>query len=608
MFGGLPGHGLGPASDFGLASGLQRVDRTSRQGIVLGVQPADGFLVVETRVLENRESSLEGLQDTVLSHEQGRYPPHAVVIADRNQLTLGDHGVDSGDLDVKGLGDVGDGGPVPDEIEYLGIVFVGTHVSRLDQTAADVLIRGPSPRIDGMKRTAPGPLTGRRLEGRYLLGDLIARGGMGVVYRGQDTRLARPVAVKVLKESIGSSEEAKDRFVHEAQAAAAIADPHVVAVWDQGVDASGPEPVVYLVMELVDGATLRDLIRQRSPMTVREALRVLVPLTQGLAAAHGHGLVHRDVKPENVLTSPEGSVKVTDFGLTRHVQAESATLSLVGSANYIAPELVRRRPAGKPADNYSVGIMLYEMLSGVPPFQGDSPYAVSMAHVDDDMPDLRRRFPDVDPEIVEIIAWCCAKEPENRPHDAEALHGELEHVLRRLPDESLDRRPPGYREVSTDLFSGLETASHTRAVQRAPVPPQRENPSVARWDSGDLDGLPVDDESSDAGTGPATTSVHAQRSLDDATRLMPEQAVGPVPGAAPSSSAGEAPSDPRVPTHVLGSAEPYRVWVWILVFVLAACMIAYLGWLTGVSFLPDQPSTLSWSDAVPSSPDPAHAA
>ncbi|WP_129659267.1 protein kinase domain-containing protein [Rothia uropygialis] len=465
-----------------------------------------------------------------------------------------------------------------------------------------------------MKRTAPGPLTGRKLEGRYLLGDLIARGGMGVVYRGRDTRLARPVAVKVLKESLGSAPETKERFVHEAQAAAAIADPHVVSVWDQGVDESGPDPVVYLVMELVDGATLRDLIKRRSPMTVREALRVVIPLTQGLAAAHGTGLVHRDVKPENVLTSPEGSVKVTDFGLTRHVQAESATLSLVGSANYIAPELVRRQPAGKPADNYSVGIILYEMLTGVPPFRGDSPYAVSMAHVDDDMPDLRRRFPEVDAEIVEIISWCCAKEPENRPQDAAALHGELEHIQRRLTDAALDRRPPGYREDSSDLFSGLETASHTRPVQLAPFDQENsgntsEGISATRLHPDDTDAESTDPDSSTTThmSDPEVTSVHAQRSLDDATRVLPENSPGATRASRPAAhtegngtgpETSRDPRDPRIPTHVLGSAEPYRAWVWLLVFILSACMVAYLGWLVGVSILSDHSAALSLGTGI----------
>ncbi len=454
-----------------------------------------------------------------------------------------------------------------------------------------------SPTIGSMKRTAPGPLTGRTLEGRYLLGDMIARGGMGVVYRGRDTRLDRPVAVKVLKDSVGSTPEAMERFVHEARAAAAISDPHVVTVWDQGMDESGPDPVVYLVMELVDGATLRDLIKRRSPMTVREALRVAIPLAEGLAAAHHIGLVHRDVKPENVLTSPNGSVKVTDFGLTRRVQAESATLSLVGSANYIAPELVQRRPAGKPADNYSVGIMMYELLTGVPPFRGETPYAVSMAHVDEVMPDIRRRFPDVDPEIVEIISWCCAKDPENRPQDAEDLHGELVHISRRLTDDALDRRPPGYREDSADLFSGLETASHTRPVQlqelRAPTTGSKASRIAVDTDLPEEHAM-ADRPRENVAAEPMTESVAAQRPLDAATRVMP---TGPTPdstGAPPRREAEAHSSHPAVPTHVLGSTEPYRAWVWILIFVLAACMVAYLGWLVGVSILSDDPSVVSY--------------
>lgn len=431
---------------------------------------------------------------------------------------------------------------------------------------------------------------------------------MGVVYRGRDTRLDRPVAVKVLKDSVGSTPEAMERFVHEARAAASITDPHVVTVWDQGMDTSGPDPVVYLVMELVDGATLRDLIKRRSPMTVREALRVAVPLTEGLSAAHHIGLVHRDVKPENVLTSPNGSVKVTDFGLTRRVQAESATLSLVGSANYIAPELVRRRPAGKPADNYSVGIILYEMLTGVPPFRGDSPYAVSMAHVDEDMPDIRRRFPGIDPEIVEIISWCCAKEPENRPQDAEDLRGELEHISRRLSDESLDRRPPGYRDDASDLFSGLETASHTRPVQlqglrepsggagAATSAAERVGPSATRETSDSAwDHAPDHDAEASRGVPEEspTETVEAQRPLDAATRVMPTENIPNAAGPHREREPQTGSTDPAVPLHVLGSAEPYRAWVWILVFVLAACMTAYLGWLVGVSIVSRDSSVLS---------------
>lgn len=421
-----------------------------------------------------------------------------------------------------------------------------------------------------MKPTAPGPHTGRTLDGRYLLGDLIARGGMGAVYRGLDERLNRAVAVKLLKESLSTDPVTVRRFAEEARAAAAIADPHVVSVWDQGLDEGEAPPLAFLVMELVDGATLRDLVKRRSPMTVREMLRVAIPLARGLAAAHRSGLVHRDVKPENVLVSPRGSVKVTDFGLTRQVQAESATVTLVGSANYIAPELVKREPAGTAADTYSVGIVLYEMLTGVPPFRGATPYAVSMTHVNDPMPDIGRRFPGLDPEIAEVIAWCCAKDPDNRPQHAEDLLGELLHIQDDLGDEALDRQPPGYRVDARDLFSVLSTDSHTAAVDLVGAEGPVTGPTVA---------VPAREEP-DAAADPGG---------EDATRVF---SPGQLPVGRgerdPVPERPEEPGDPAVPLHTLGRSGQHRGWVWLLVFVLAACTAGYLGWLLGVEILSHQ--------------------
>ena len=462
---------------------------------------------------------------------------------------------------------------------------------------------------------------------------------MGAVYRALDERLNRPVAVKLLKETLSTDAVTVRRFAEEARAAAAIADPHVVAVWDQGLDESDGTPLAFLVMELVDGATLRDLIKRRSPMTVREMLRVAVPLSRGLAAAHRSGLVHRDIKPENVLVSPRGSVKVTDFGLTRQVQAESSTMTLVGSANYIAPELVKREPAGTAADTYSVGIVLYEMLTGVPPFRGATPYAVSMAHVNDPMPDVGRRFPGLDPEIAEIIAWCCDKDPDNRPQHAEDLLGELLHISQDLGAEALDLRPPGYREDARDLFSVLSTDSHTAAVDlpEMPRPPERGAPGGAAGSNAAGRGGAVPEED-DAGTSPVTgptvavspegavgaaplpggplpaaedpetpeeepgsrtpyqaederptESVTAARGLDDATRAFsPGRTAAAREQPGPRAASAQAPRDPAVPLHVLGGGGQHRGWVWLLVFVLAACTAGYLGWLLGVEILSQQ--------------------
>lgn len=463
-----------------------------------------------------------------------------------------------------------------------------------------------------MRPTGPGPLTGRMLDGRYLLEHLIARGGMGTVYRGRDTRLDRPVAVKVLKDTLSADPIRTERFAAEARAAATISDPHVVAVWDQGVDRGREDPVAFLVMELVDGATLRDLIRRRSPMTVREMLRVALPLTAGLAAAHRHGLVHRDVKPENVLTSPTGSVKVTDFGLTRQVQEESATLTLVGSANYIAPEIVRREASGMPSDLYSVGIILYEMLTGVPPFRGATPYAVSMAHVDEPMPPLERRFPDVDPEVADIIAWCCEKDPQHRPQEAADLLGELEHLEQTLTDEALDRTPPGHRPDSSDLFAPLSTDSHT-APAGLRIPSPELPPGTPGGGTEETGPAASFSEGPTAVQSPSTGRREPRVDADAANPVeqAPEAPATRVIGASPSpAERAHGAFDPSVPQTRLGSSAPYRGWVLLLVFVLLACTVAYLGWLLGVQFLggaePGAAGALGMTDPATILRIPAH--
>lgn len=432
-----------------------------------------------------------------------------------------------------------------------------------------------------MRPTSPGPLTGRTLDRRYLLGDLIARGGMGAVYRGEDQRLHRPVAVKVLKSSLAHEPGKVQRFEKEAQAAARITDPHVVSVWDQGLDTSSLDPLAYLVMELVEGATLRDLIQRRSPMTVREMFRVALPLAHGLDAAHRVGMVHRDVKPENVLISPSGTVKVTDFGLTHHVQDASETLTLVGSASYIAPELVRRQPAGMPADNYSAGIMMYEMLTGVPPFRGSSPYEVSLAHVEDPLPDLRARFPEASPEVAELISWCCDKNPELRPQTGEQLLDELEHCAATLTAAELDRRPPGYRAEEQDLFAVLGPDAHTdpRTVRLSRA--RSSDPSETAPGGGAAHGLGAED--------PTEVWPRAQKPTGAARPVSGSARTRPAPDgqerSARASAPGHRPLDPRMPTNPLVRSAPHTVWVWVLLFLLMSCVAGFLGWMLGVHLL-----------------------
>lgn len=210
------------------------------------------------------------------------------------------------------------------------------------------------------------PLLGRLLDGRYEIADRLAQGGMAVVYSAFDTRLDRAVAVKVMHPALAADEEFVGRFRREAKAAAKLSNPHVVSVTDQGRDGD----VIFLVMELVDGRTLRDLLREYGRLSAAQALEIMVPVLEALAAAHQAGLIHRDVKPENVLVANNGTVKVGDFGLARAVDASPLTATtglLLGTVAYLAPEQVARGVADARADVYACGVMLFELLTGRPP-------------------------------------------------------------------------------------------------------------------------------------------------------------------------------------------------------------------------------------------------
>ena len=239
------------------------------------------------------------------------------------------------------------------------------------------------------RRSAADALVGRLLDGRYRIGGRIARGGMASVYEATDIRLDRTVAVKVMHPGLGDDDDFAQRFVREARAAARLNHPHVVGVYDQGDD----DGTVFLAMEYVPGHTLRDVIRKESPMAPLRALALLEPVVSALAAAHRAGLIHRDVKPENVLIADEahgGGVKVADFGLAKAVSADTQHTAtggvLIGTVSYLAPELVVDGRADARADVYAAGVVLYELLTGRKPHEGESPIQVAYRHVHEDVP------------------------------------------------------------------------------------------------------------------------------------------------------------------------------------------------------------------------------
>jgi eukaryotic-like serine/threonine-protein kinase len=271
-------------------------------------------------------------------------------------------------------------------------------------------------------------LVGHRLEQRYRVDELIARGGMSSVYRGMDTRLDRPVAIKVMDPRFAGDRSFVDRFVREARAAARLQHPGVVDVYDQGVDGSSGEDHVYLVMELVDGGTLRDLLAERGgALPVPVALSVLERMLSALAAAHRAGLAHRDVKPENVLIGRDGEVKVADFGLVRAVASAGTTSNsvILGTVAYLAPEQVATGASDARSDVYAAGVVLYEMLTGTPPFTADTPISVAYQHVNSDVPAPSTVNPWIPAELDELVRRAAARDPAARPADAAAFLDEL---------------------------------------------------------------------------------------------------------------------------------------------------------------------------------------
>jgi eukaryotic-like serine/threonine-protein kinase len=272
--------------------------------------------------------------------------------------------------------------------------------------------------------TLSDPLVDRLLDGRYAVEARLAHGGMSTVYLATDTRLGRRVAVKVMQPALAEDPDFVARFNREARAAARLSHPDVVAVYDQGADGAH----VFLVMEYVPGSTLRDVIRENGRLSPGEAVAVMDHVLAALGAAHAAGLVHRDVKPENVLVTPDGRVKVTDFGLARAVAGSSVTGDsgmMFGTAAYVAPEQVSGGHADVRSDVYSAGVLLFELLTGVVPFNGDTPVAVAYRHVNEDVPAPSTFVGGIPPELDALVAAATDRDAARRPADARALHAGL---------------------------------------------------------------------------------------------------------------------------------------------------------------------------------------
>ncbi|MCS3843975.1 Stk1 family PASTA domain-containing Ser/Thr kinase [Microbacterium sp. AK031] len=273
------------------------------------------------------------------------------------------------------------------------------------------------------------PLIGRLVDGRYRVRARIARGGMATVYVATDLRLERRIALKVMHGHLSDDSVFQSRFIQEARAAARLADPHVVNVFDQGQDGE----LAYLVMEYLPGITLRELMREQRRLTIPQTITIMDAILAGLAAAHKAGIVHRDVKPENVLLAEDGRIKIGDFGLARASTANTATgQQLLGTIAYLAPELVTRGTADARSDIYALGIMLYEMLVGEQPYKGEQPMQIAFQHATESVPRPSARNPGVPEQLDELVLWSTEKSPDERPNDAQEMLDRLREIERSL--------------------------------------------------------------------------------------------------------------------------------------------------------------------------------
>ncbi|BCW70526.1 PASTA domain-containing protein [Arthrobacter sp. NicSoilB8] len=467
-----------------------------------------------------------------------------------------------------------------------------------------------------MQEYVSDALVGNLVDNRYQVQSRLARGGMSTVYLATDQRLERDVALKVLHPHLADDPQFLDRLGREAKAAARLSHPHVVGVLDQGEDGR----LAYLVMEYIKGHTLRDVLNDKGALSPRLALALIDPVVEGLGAAHAAGMIHRDIKPENVLIADDGRIKLGDFGLARAISTSTSTGALIGTVAYLSPELVLGKQADARSDIYSVGIMLYEMITGRQPFDGEVPIQVAYQHVNSTVDAPSAEVPGLAAEIDELVQWCTDRDPDKRPVDGNALLSELRHIRTNLSDAELDLQPPAAVRSALPAVAapparppgGPVPASDARETAYVPAPSEMPTETYGRFQQpteavGSLQ-RPTEMIARNNGNPTTVMSSAPQRPAygplsapDEAAYRSPagyddagEVAVAPSKRAQRKLDRDEEKARQRAaatPTKTLHEGNPRRRGLlWIVLLVVAALLAAVAGWFFGMG--PGSPGTI----------------
>ena len=311
---------------------------------------------------------------------------------------------------------------------------------------------------------------------RYQIIKSIGEGGMANVYLAHDTILDRKVAIKILRGDLSNDEKFVRRFQREALSASSLSHPNIVEMYDVGED----NGLYYIVMEYVEGKTLKQLLKKRGNLTLSEAIDIMLQLTDGMAHAHDSYIIHRDLKPQNIMIQDDGQVKITDFGIAMALNSTQLTQtnSVMGSVHYLPPEQANGKGSTIKSDIYSMGIIFYELLSGSLPFKGDSAVEIALKHMKEPLPNLMDSDSSIPQSIENIILKSTAKNPKNRYEDARAMH---EDLLTALDDDRMDEEPYKYKYPEGDIDGSTKPVKKLSDIDKEATKAEPKGKKTSKW-------------------------------------------------------------------------------------------------------------------------------